>query len=357
MSEIEKIIRMADTYCRQNDPEKMNWSWGEALVMYSLSELDSLINEERYFKYYKRYADSHYKKGITVDQSDTCAPALITHRLYQKTGELPYREMTDAAVAYLKNEPRLIGDLINHNGHSRDSRDYPKSIWIDSLMMSGVFGSIAARDYGDEELMKFAMKQPDQFSRYLQDEETRLYHHSWWKRLNRAYPRKLFWGRGNGWAVASFAFMYRFTLSETCAEHLKDVSAALLEYQRDDFYFDTVFNKPGDNYRESSATALIAAGWLAGIREGILGQEYLEPAVKAFKAVVENFEYSGKDVYMTETSLWTIPMFFMPYRLRIGPYPGYKYVKKGRNVPYGVASLILAAVEYESLKKEQPDVE
>ncbi|MDC7231632.1 MAG: glycoside hydrolase family 88 protein [Spirochaetales bacterium] len=351
MSYLEKVMQMADSYIRDNKPEEMNWSWGEALVMYTLSLLDEELGERRYFDFYKAYADTHYRKGVVVDQSDTCAPALVTHKLYKMTGEEQYREMTEQAVRYLKYEPRLVDDLINHNGHSRDSRDYPKSIWVDSLMMSGVFGSIAAADLKDEDLHHFAMKQPEQFSKYLQDPESRLYHHSWWKILKREYPRNIFWGRGNGWVIASFALMYEQTKEPSIAEHLKDIAAALLKYQREDRYFDTVLNKPGDNYRESSGTCLIAAGWMNGIRNGVLGEEYRQPAIDAYRAVVENMRFDGENAYMTETSLWTIPMFLAPYRLKFGPYPGYKYVKKGENVPYGVASLILASVEYEKMMR------
>lgn len=351
MSYLAKVLQMAETYISENKAEDMHWSWGEALVMYTLSLLDEETGDKHFFDFYKKYADTHYKKGVVVDQSDTCAPALITHKLFQMTGDVRYKEMTDKAIHYLKHEPRLVEDLINHNGHSHDSKDYPKSIWVDSLMMSGVFGSITAADTGDEDLLNFALKQPAQFAKYLQDEETKIYHHSWWKILNRPYPRNIFWGRGNGWVIASFALMYEQTKNPSIAEHLKEIASVLLSYQREDHYFDTVVNKPGDNYRESSATALIAAGWMNGIRNGVLGEEYRDPAIAAYKAVVDNFEYEGEKAYMTETSLWTIPMFIAPYRLKFGPYPGYKYVKKGRNVPYGVASLIMAATEYEKLMR------
>ena len=110
------------------------------------------------------------------------------------------------------------------------------------------------------------------------------------------------------------------------------------------FYFDTVVNKPGDNYRESSATALIAAGWLNAVNKGYLDDQYLQPALNEFKAVVDNLRIDDNKAYMTEISLWTIPMFLMPYKLKYGPYPGYKYVKKGENISYGVASLIMAAI-------------
>ncbi len=344
MTIIDKIIKVADTYVKENDPTKADWSWGEALLMYSLSLLDDHIGDYRYFDYYKAYADHHYRVGYVVDQADTCAPVLVTNELYKKTRESKYKEMTMKGIHYLKHEPRLFEDLINHNGHSHDSKDYPRSVWVDSVMMSGVFSGIASQDYDDEDLKAFALTQPVQYAKYLQDPVSKLFHHSYWKILNRPYPRNIFWGRGNGWVVAAYSMFLNYLDDQDTRRILGEVSSSLLALQRSDYYFDTVVNKPGDNYRESSATCLIAAGWLNGVNHGYLEQKYEEPAKKALKAVVDNLAIHGDNYYMTEISLWTIPMFLMPYRLKFGPYPGYKYVKKRRNVNYGVASLILAGI-------------
>lgn len=349
MDGFAQVVKVADTYVGDRDPKTLNWSWGEALLMYSLSLLDDELGEKRYLPFYQAYADHHFEVGYTVDQADTCAPVLVTNELYRKTGDQKYLKMTEAGIHYLKHEPRLVEDLINHNGHSRDSRDYPKSVWVDSLMMSGVFSAIAAADFDDEQLKNFALTQPRQFAEYLQDPESKLFHHSWWKILKRPYPRNIFWGRGNGWVVASLSMFLDYLDDEHARRILAEVSAALIPLQRDDHYFDTVVNLPGDNYRESSATALIAGAWMNAVNKGYLGQEYAEPAVNAFRAVLENLRLDGDKAYMTEISLWTIPMFLMPYRLKFGPYPGYKYVKKGENISYGVASLILAGISYKQL--------
>lgn len=353
MDYFAQVLKVADTYVADHDPASCSWSWGEALLMYSLSLLDDELGEARYRAFYQAWADHHHEAGYEVDQSDTCAPVLVTNELFKKTGDEKYLEMTRAGIHYLKHEPRLVEDLINHNGHSRDSRDYPKSIWVDSMMMSGVFSAIAAKDFHDRELRDFARTQPRQFAKYLQDPQSRLFHHSWWKILNRPYPRGLFWGRGNGWAVASLSMFLNYLDDADARRLLNEISGALLPLQREDHYFDTVVNKPGDNYRESSGTALIAAGWLNAVNHGYLGDEHTGPAIKAFEAVVENLRHAGDKAYMTEISLWTIPMFLMPYRLKFGPYPGYKYVRKGENISYGVAALILAAISYRSLTSSE----
>jgi unsaturated rhamnogalacturonyl hydrolase len=351
MDYYNKMVKVADTFVKDNDPTELTWSWGAGLVMYTLSLLDDALGETRYFDYYKKYVDYHAAKGIVVDQSDTCAPALVANELYKKTKDKKYEEITKKGIDYLLNEPRLVGNLINHNGHSHDSKTYPKSIWVDSMMMSGVFSAIASKDFHNEELKNFALSQPKEFKKYLQDPASKLFHHSWWKILKRAYPKKFFWGRGNGWVVASLSLFLNH-LDDACARQtLEEISQVLYDYQRKDFYFDTVINKPNDNYRESSATALIAAGWLNGVNQGYLSSKYGKRAAKAYEAIIDDLEISDHGYYMTEISSWTIPMIIAPYRLKFGPYPGYKYVKKGKNIPYGIASLILAGLAYKTYKK------
>lgn len=358
MKPIDAALAVTDTFVRDTRAEDMAWHWGEALVQWAAFLLDNAAGSLRYRTWNRAYADHHAAAGVTVDQSDSCAPALVTNELYRKTGEETYRTLTDQSVDYLKHEPRLVEGLINHNGHSRDSKDYPKSVWVDSLMMAGVFGAMVASDRDDGELRDFALSQGPLFAKYLRDEAGGLYHHSWWKVLGRPYPRNLFWGRGNGWVILSFAMILECFPGDTETRRLfEELAAALLPRQRPDGWFDTVMNRPGDNYRESSATALIAAGWLKGFNMGILGDEYAAAGRKAVEALVEALEIDEKQAYpspgeypaafLPETSLGTIPTFIMPYRLPVGPYPGYKYVKKGKNISWGVAALAFAAIEHE----------
>ena len=84
------------------------------------------------------------------------------------------------------------------------------------------------------------------------------------------------------------------------------------------------------SYRELSATALISAGWMHGVRCGYLDEKFLEPAIKAFYACVDAMEESEEGIYMTEISGPTIP-------LPVFPKLGYKMIPLGKNWSYGIA--------------------
>ena len=105
----------------------------------------------------------------------------------------------------------------------------------------------------------------------------------------------------------------------------------------EDYTFNTLLKHK--SYRELSATALISAGWLHGIRCGYLDEKFLAPAIKAFEATVKAIEENENGVFMPEISGPTIP-------LPVFPKLGYKMIPLGKNWSYGVAAVIFAAIEY-----------
>ena len=110
----------------------------------------------------------------------------------------------------------------------------------------------------------------------------------------------------------------------------------------EDYTFNTLLTH--SSYRELSATALISAGWMHGVRCGYLDEKFLDPAVKAFYACVDAMEINEEGLFMTEISGPTIP-------LPLFPKLGYTMVPLGKNWSYGIAALIFAAIEYKKIQK------
>lgn len=342
-----KVVRLADYITKTSDP-KMKWMWGEALLGYALDELDKENGTESYTDFLCSYCDYWAKADPAVDQSDTAAPGLITYAMYKRTANAEYKRLTDKVLDYIRYEPRLYLDCLNHLGCSKKGKIYPKSVWIDSVMMFSVFTSLYANESGDAELLDFAARQPKQYASMMLDKEKGLWAHSYWVNQKTAFPKRdLFWGRGNGWVICAFPMILdNIGLDHKEAPEIirlfRQTSEALLECMRDDYTFNTLLKYK--SYRELSATALISAGWLHGIRCGYLDEKFLEPAIKAFEACVNAIEESDDGVYMTEISGPTIPLPLLPKL-------GYKMIPLGKNWSYGVAALIFAAIEYRKLLK------
>ena len=342
----KKVEELADYIVETWDP-KMKWMWGEALLGFALSKLDEHKKTEKYTKFLCDYCDYYVKNPPRVDQSDTSAPALITYAMQKKTHNEDYKKLTDRVLYYIKNEPRLIEDSVNHLGNSLEGKLYPKSIWVDSLMMFSVFPSLYAKENGDLEMMKIASRQPRVMAKYMQDPVEKLWYHSYWVKQKTHYPKKkIFWGRGNGWVIASLPMILENIgdneEKETIITIFKETSEALYKYQRADGAFETVINKVGKTYRELSFTALVAAGWFHGVRLQILDKKFLDAALKAYRCVVDSFIFKDRGIFMPEISGPTIP-------LPLFPYWGYRIVPVRANWSYGLAAIIFAAIEYDKI--------
>lgn len=331
----------------------MRWGWGEGLLCYALCELDAFTKEKRYLSFVEKYLDYYAAHPPVVDCSDTAAPGLASAYAYQASGKEEYNALTKKVIDYITHSEKIIDDLPNHFGNSKDAKSYPQSIWVDSLMMFSVFTAIYGKNNHDKEILDYAKKQPPAFAKYLMDKDDNLWYHSYWVKQKTHYPRrKLYWGRGNGWIVTSLPIILEYAGSDNpfrteTVEILKNTSEALLKYQREDGAYETVFNKVGKTYRELSATALIAGGWFSGIRQGILEKEkYLAPAIKAYDACINSIIYENGGVFFPEISRPTVPM-------KVIPYLWYRLMPRGRNWNYGVAALVLAAIEREKLRAEK----
>ena len=173
----DKVVRLADYITSTSDP-KMKWMWGEALLGYALDELDRECGEEKYTPFLKSYCDYWAKVDPAVDQSDTAAPGLITYAMYKRTGDVECKRLTDKVLDYIRYEPRLYLDCLNHLGSSKKGKIYPKSVWIDSVMMFSVFTSLYASENGDSELVDFAARQPKQYASMMLNEKEHLWAHS-----------------------------------------------------------------------------------------------------------------------------------------------------------------------------------
>ncbi len=345
----DKIVELADATVQRLKPEDLNWMWGSGLLMHALGEMNAALGEDRYTDYIRRFADYHIGKGLRVDQSDTLAPTLATYYLQKRLDDPKYAAVTRRGLDYIRSSEKILDNMPNHLGHSLEGKFYPKSVWVDSIMMYGVFTSLYAKEQGEAWLMDFAKSQPELFAKYLQDPEDKLFVHSYWVRSKRPYPPKLYWGRGNGWVVGALPMLIDNledgSERNKAMQILREVSEALLKYQRSDGYFETLLNRPGTTKKESSATALISSGWLHGVRCGYLDEKFAAPALRGLQAVVDDLEYRDGLISMGHISGPTIPLHVLPafgYKLQYT-------IQRSRDWSYGLAALFFAGIEYKKI--------
>jgi unsaturated rhamnogalacturonyl hydrolase len=342
---MKNTFLLAKHTARRFCPEQMKWMWGQGLYNYALALIDEAHGPDEFTGFLTRDYDAHIRSGIRVDSSDTAAPCLGAYMLGQKMGDPAYKRVADAAVDYMRNAPRILEHLPNHMGTGIYSKIYPQSIWVDSVMMYGVFAGRYSNEQGDEVMAVFARRQVPLFAKYLRDDSFGLFYHSYWTAIKSHYPRQpIFWGRGNGWIMAAIPLMLPYLADgaekEEAVSVFRELARALLPYQRPDGYFETVLHPSGISYKESSATALIAYGLMYGGRTGLLDHECLSAGKKAFAAVESSIREDRHGLCLPHISAPTIPVPGLPL-------PGYLLTPTGQNQTYGLAALIFAALEAE----------
>ena len=336
-SAFRTAVALADDVVRRVRPVGLGWDWGPALLASSLLGMDERLGQDRYREWVTQWAGERVRRRPEIRSSDTLAGCLVTHELW-RLGDDRFEEVTRRGPESAREA--VQDGLPNHLGTSPWSLVYPDSVWVDSLMMLGVFAARFGAREGDDELLRAAAALPVRFAERLQDPATGLWHHSAWRRSGRAFPSS-FWGRGNGWVVASLSMIAAEVPAgperDRIVEVLARTSEPLLGLQRPDGTWPTVLGRRGRvrgaGYRELSATALIAGGWLQAVASGWLPEAYRSPAERALTAVAAAVTCRDGDLVLPEVSGPTIPL---TGRL------GYLLTPRGDHT-WGVAAFLRAA--------------
>lgn len=353
-----RAFALAELSASRSDPARLRWMWGDALYLWSLAELDGFRGEERFAPLVDAYCARFAARPPRVDHADTCAPGLVAWAAWRRSGDAAPLSIAQRVIAYIEGEPRLVGDLPNHLGHSPEGRLYPSSIWVDSAMMLALPAARMGAEGGRPELVDLAARQALQLEVLLRDPATGLCRHCWLARSRRPYPRgPVFWGRGNGWLMAALP-MIRAALpaghpaAPELAAAVRRLGEALLPLQRSDGWWDTLLG-PGAgrrNHREASATALIACGLMRAARDGVLDARCATAGARAFDALADSLGAAGAPPSLREVSAPTIP-------LPLAPRLGYALAPRRSDLGYGLAALFLAAIERERLAAAEGDTQ
>jgi unsaturated rhamnogalacturonyl hydrolase len=333
-----EIVELANRIVRRLRPSQLAWSWGEGLLLYALLRLDAMGKTTRYVEFAEAFFRHHAARPRVPTWSDQCPPGLAALELHGFTGRAEHLAVAEGVAHYIRSARRTKDGGLNHFGVSPLARFYPESMWVDSLMMYGVFAARWGRAMRDSAMTRFAVEQPPLFARVLRDPRTGLYRHCWWVRARKALPSgDGNWLRGNGWALASLVEVLEAVPTDheergVLVAMLRGLALALVPYQLPSGLFTTVLGRP--SYPETSGSALVAYALLAGARAGYLPNSFVEPGNRAYRAVAARLERGTNGMSMPDISTAT-----MPYPVWI-----YPHIPRVRDAPHGVAAMILAGI-------------
>ncbi|MBI2569577.1 MAG: glycoside hydrolase family 88 protein [Candidatus Schekmanbacteria bacterium] len=330
-------------------PERLPWSWGEAVMLLGLAEAAATTGNRAHLAPALRFLDAHVDSsgdpGLSVLFPDRIAPALVAWSAWRQTGVARYRLLCDRFADWLMvSAPRAADGAWYH---------LPILDWhyVDTLFMTSVFLAGFGKDAGRPELGAEAVRQHNLLADKLYSASDRLYWHGWddnglftyWATPSR-HHNGAFWGRGNGWAASALAYVLTAAEPgvpgyERARARLAAHLTALAEHQdAGTGLWWTVLDEPGGalNYTETSASALIAAAWLHAARHQLVDApagEVLRVALRGIRARIVA-DASGR-AHVTGISGPTNP----------ADYDGYVAIPAVADLPWGVGAALLVLVE------------
>ncbi len=343
--EITLARAIADRWLAVHTPDSVAWDWGESVLMTALTDLSRVTGAGAYRDYAKAWSDSHTQLEPILPpiySSDSSAPAIPHVALYRDYQASKYRLVVDRTTDYLDHwAPRTPDGGISHYPV------VPPTLWADSLFMFGeVYIRTGELDNDAARLDQYS-KQYGIFANHLQDPSGWFVHAYNWI-LSQQDPN-VFWGRGNGWVIASGTDYLRVRAARgegdpaVSASLSKLANAIVTSQDGASGLWWTVVNRPGETYLETSASALFTAGLARGYRAGLLDasvKPVLSRALAGLRTKIVN-DAQGRPV-VTGTSGPTDP----------GKFSDYAAVKQQDDVTYGVGAVIMALIETSGLNLE-----
>jgi len=373
-AKVDPAILLANNYLSHNPPESLVWDWRGSIFTYGLSEyarsLPKGTDKTKFINFIKTYHDEWAKKGIpTIDHSDHCPSALSLLALKKMAVPGLRIEALEKVANYIRTQKRNDIGALDHLG---TLPVYPHSIWVDSLMMYGLFAVQYGVENHEPALRDFGTKQISIFAKALQDPNDHLFRHARYEgdEISKNYgsrsevvsaiyqdhgsvlPKEAaYWLRGNSWVLVSSVEM----LDELSAGSEKDAilkivrsqAEAVLKYQQTSGLWRTLMNLDAVNqnpsYEESSGSALVAYAFAHAAHRGYLPKSYLLSAEKAYQALLKKLKPTDQGLSLTQNSMGTEPF----------PPLVYTQIKLIDDAAYGVGGFLMLSGELNDKEKSK----
>lgn len=332
----------------------------KGVFMLGIDKICQQNKNEQYDKFIKAWLekvlDKETKKlnriegdfWVSLDSLDFRQVGLLLFRQYEETGDKRYLEsIGELCETLFTDYPKTSNGILWHN-----KQNAPYQVWVDGLYMAGPICAGYAKASGKEEFGHHAIKQAVLMYEHLRDEKDGLLFHGWDESKEAEWADPVTglsaekWGRALGWFVVACADMVEylgddFEGIDKVKEYLKTVLEALLKVQRpEDGYWTQIIDKPNEegNWREASCTCLITYALAKSYRLGLVGEEYLAAAKKAFEGIADS-------LYIDENGNKVLDEVCIGTCIDDGDYNHYKNREKVRNDLHGTGAFLQMCAE------------
>lgn len=265
---------------------------------YSLKNFEFIFNNIPYFEqlYKARVPKSEFGSFFSMSNLDACgAMSAGLCDVDALANRKEYKGYLKRALNYISNKQLRLPDGTLCRPQPRDM-----TVWADDLFMSVPFLARMGKITGDAKYFDDAIKQVENFNKYLYDPMTGLFFHNYYNDVQMNGVGH--WGRANGWLAMAQVQL----LSELPADHPKRAELIRLllrqivnysRYQDKSGLWHQLLDKP-DSYLETSATAMFIYAVAHAVNEGWINAKYISIANDGWRGLVNKVTADGqlKDV-------------------------------------------------------------
>jgi|GEM_PF-92907 len=300
------------------------WGYPNGVLSIGLMQMAKVLDDKKYSDYAQHnfsfifdnlpYFEKSYSKAITeitprARMQRTEYAAVFAMGSLDNTGAMSAGLWDVDMVANRKDYQVYLNKSIDYISHKqlrlKDgtlARSEPRNatIWADDMFMSIPFLARMGKSTGEPKYTNDAIKQVEQFTKYLYDNTSGLYWHCYYTDI--AKNGVAHWARCNGWvAMAQVELIKNLPLNHpkrnSLIKLLENQIIGFSRFQDSSGLWHQLLDK-SDSYLETSATAMFVYTVATAVNEGWIHPRYIGIARDGWKALQSRVTPDGqlKDV-------------------------------------------------------------
>ena len=261
---------------------------------YSLHNFDFIFSNIPYFEqqYKAKTPKPEFGSFFSMSNLDACgAMSAGLCDVDALANRKEYREYLDRAANYISNKQLRLSD-------GTLCRPQPRytTIWADDLFMSVPFLARMGKITGDAKYFDDAIKQVENFNKYLYDPMTGLFIHNYYSDVETNGVAH--WGRANGWLAMAQVQLLNYLPANhpKRAELIKLLLRQIVNYSRyqdQSGLWHQLLDKP-DSYLETSVTAMFTYAVARAVNEGWINNKYMSIANEGWRGLSAKVTVDGQ---------------------------------------------------------------
>jgi len=272
-----------------------SWDWVPGVGLIAIMYYGNQLEQEEAIAYVKQWVERNEHLAGSEPVINAVAPYTVLPVLYEREGnDLYLQKAVSVGNWLLEKAPKTREGAFEHT--VTEAAAFPEQVWADTLFMAVLFLAKLARVTGEAKYAEEAFRQLEIHLSLLQDKQTGVLFHGW-NCGEGHHMSAARWARANAWVVLATPWIILESgqlvkIPEGVTTRYKQLADGLVNYQGTDGLWPTVVDHP-EYYNETSGSAGIAAGLLAGVQAGLLDNTFLSVAESALQGVLLNIAVDG----------------------------------------------------------------